>query len=100
MRGVTSGGDCSATKISVRFLDAIEAEEFTKLPWGHLHPQFHADLCRYLGLDEERVLAEYQLAPGPRQEARFSPDGHQQTVAFTNQGSRTPFWRCWWQRSC
>ncbi len=61
MRGVTLQEISAATKIGVRFLLALEDEEFAKLPGGIFTRSFIRAYAKYLGLDEERVLAEYQL---------------------------------------
>ena len=89
MRGVTLEEISAATKISSRFLVAIEREEFGKLPGGIFTRSFVRAYARYLGLDEERVLAEYQLAAPPREDVDLRriissnpPSAHQ--------GSRTP----------
>jgi cytoskeleton protein RodZ len=66
MRGVSLEEISSATKISMRFLEAIEQEEFSKLPGGIFSRSFIRTYARYLGLDEERVVAEYQLAAHPQ----------------------------------
>lgn len=66
MRGVTLQEISAATKISVRFLHALEAEEFAKLPGGIFTRSFIRAYARYLGLDEEPVLAEYQLVAQPK----------------------------------
>jgi cytoskeleton protein RodZ len=66
MRGVTLQEISAATKISVRFLQALEAEEFAKLPGGIFTRSFIRAYAKYLGLDEDRVLAEYQLVAQPR----------------------------------
>ncbi len=66
MRGVSLEEISSATKISMRFLEAIEREEFSKLPGGIFSRSFVRTYARYLGLDEERVVAEYQLAAHPQ----------------------------------
>ncbi|HMD86309.1 MAG TPA: RodZ domain-containing protein [Terriglobia bacterium] len=66
MRGVSLEEISSATKISMRFLEAIEREEFSKLPGGIFSRSFIRTYARYLGLDEERVVAEYQLAAHPQ----------------------------------
>jgi cytoskeleton protein RodZ len=62
MRGVSLEEISAATKISVRFLQAIENEELSKLPGGIFTRSFVRTYARYLGLDEERVLADCQLA--------------------------------------
>jgi len=66
MRGVSLEEISSATKISLRFLEAIEREDFSKLPGGIFSRSFIRSYARYLGLDEERVVAEYQLAAQPQ----------------------------------
>ena len=67
MRGVSLEEIASATKISLRFLDAIEREDFKKLPGGIFGRSFRT-YAKYLGLDEERVMAEFQLAASPQAE--------------------------------
>lgn len=61
MRGVSLAEIADATKISARFLKALEAEQFSKVPGGIFTRSFIRAYAKYLGLDEERVLAEYQL---------------------------------------
>ncbi len=68
MRGVSLEEISEATKISIRFLEAIENEEFAKLPGGIFTRSFIRTYARYLGLDDERILAEYQLTAQPRAE--------------------------------
>jgi cytoskeleton protein RodZ len=62
MRGVTLQEISSATKISVRFLQALENEQFDRVPGGIFTRSFIRTYARYLGLDEDQVLAEYRLA--------------------------------------
>jgi len=83
MRGVSLEEISSATRISIRFLQAIENEELSKLPGGIFTRSFVRTYARYLGLDEERVLADCQLAGKQRTEVdirritanRARPDG-------------------------
>ncbi len=65
MRGVTLEEISVATKISVRFLQAIEREDFSVLPGGIFTRSFIRAYAKYLGLDEERILPEYQLVAQP-----------------------------------
>ncbi len=53
-----------ATRIGPRFLEALENEEWEKLPGGVFNRGFVRSIARYLGLDEEAFLAEYDLAYG------------------------------------
>ena len=66
MRGVTLEEISSATKISLRFLDAIERDDFGKLPGGIFVRSFIRSYARYLGLDEERVVADFQAVARPQ----------------------------------
>lgn len=51
-----------ATRISTRFLQAMENEDWDKLPGGAFNRGFVRSVARYLGLDEENLLAEYDMA--------------------------------------
>lgn len=53
------------TKISPRLLDAIENEQFDKLPGGVFARSFVRQYARTLGLDEEELAAEVQRAVQP-----------------------------------
>jgi cytoskeletal protein RodZ len=64
LREVTPEEITSATRIGPRFLDALENEEWDKLPGGIFNRGFVRSIARYLGLDEEALLAEYDLAHG------------------------------------
>lgn len=64
MREVSAGELTKATRISSRFLDALENEDWSKLPGGVFGRGFVRSIARYLGLDEESLLAEYDLARG------------------------------------
>ena len=66
-------------RISSRFLEAIEEEQFDKLPAGVFAKSFVRQYARYLGLDEEELAREVQRVlepPAPAVDAtapRLSP---------------------------
>jgi cytoskeleton protein RodZ len=62
LREVTLEEITSATRIGPRFLDALENENWHALPGGVFNRGFVRSIARYLGLDEESFLAEYDLA--------------------------------------
>ena len=70
LREVTPNEVVVATRISLRFLEALENEDWEKLPGGVFNRGFVRAIARYLGLDEEHLLAEYDLARGD-QSAEF-----------------------------
>lgn len=67
MRGVTLDEISAATRIAPRFLKAIETEQWDQLPGGVFNRGFVRAVARYLGLDEESIMAEYTLSVGDRQ---------------------------------
>lgn len=89
MRGVTLDEISSATKISVRFLRAIEGEAFSELPGGIFTRSFIRTYSRYLGLDEERVLQEYLLVAKPGQDIDLGRVSSARQSS-QNESSRTP----------
>src|SRR5580698_10650195 len=62
MRGVSLDEICAATRIGTRFLEALESEEWERLPGGVFNRGFVRAVARFLGLDEEGFVAEYALA--------------------------------------
>lgn len=66
MRGVSLEEITAATRIASRFLQAIENENWEQLPGGVFNRGFVRAVARYLGLDEENIVAEYALAVDDR----------------------------------
>ncbi|HLZ11008.1 MAG TPA: RodZ domain-containing protein [Candidatus Acidoferrum sp.] len=64
LREVTLDEVSKSTRISARFLQALENEDWPKLPGGIFGRGFVRTIARYLGLSEESLLAEYDLARG------------------------------------
>src|SRR5258708_13309754 len=75
LREVSPNEIVVATRISLRFLEALENEDWDKLPGGVFNRGFLRAIARFLGLDEEKLLAEYDLAPGD-QPPESSPPRH------------------------
>ena len=65
MRGVTLEEISASTKISVRFLKALEDEDLGRVPGGIFTRSFVRAYAKYLGLDEDHVMAEYHLLVPP-----------------------------------
>jgi cytoskeleton protein RodZ len=62
MREVSLAEITAATRIGPRFLEALENEDWQKLPGGVFNRGFVRAVAHYLGLDEESLLGEYDLA--------------------------------------
>ncbi len=66
LRGVSLEEITTATRIATRFLRAIEEENWDVLPGGIFNKGFVRAVARYLGLNEESIVAEYALAVNER----------------------------------
>src|ERR1035437_4386040 len=55
-------------KISTRFLQAIESDQYDKLPGGIFAKSFVRQYARLLGLDEEAIAGQVQQVLGPAEE--------------------------------
>ncbi len=64
LRGVTLREIADATKISVRFLQALEADRVEVLPGGLFRRTFVRQYAKHVGLDPERMVAEFLYAHG------------------------------------
>jgi cytoskeletal protein RodZ len=64
LRGVSLRDMAEATKISVRFLEAIEKDRLELLPGGLFPRAFVRQYARFLGLDVEKVVAEFLYEHG------------------------------------
>ena len=68
MRGVSLEEISTATRIGTRFLEALETEQWDRLPGGVFNRGFVRAVARFLGLDEEDLVAEYDLATNSQPE--------------------------------
>lgn len=64
LRGITLREIADSTKISVRFLQALEGDRLDVLPGGLFRRAFVRAYARYVGLDAERVVSEFVYAHG------------------------------------
>ncbi len=64
LREVSLEEVAKGTRIAERFLQALENEQWDRLPGGVFGRGFVRSIARYLGLSEENLLSEYDLARG------------------------------------
>ena len=74
MRGVSLEEISAATRISTRFLEALESDQWDQLPGGVFNRGFIRSVARFLGLDEDSLVAEYALETKNRTGAGMVPD--------------------------
>ena len=69
MRGVAQDFELAAveaaTMIPARYLDALEHEDFERLPVAPYRRSFLREYARYLGLDADELASEYELRYEP-----------------------------------
>lgn len=77
LREVSQDELSKATRIGPRFLEALENEDWHKLPGGVFNRGYVRAIAKYLGLDAEKLLAEYDLAHGELNPPVPPPSGSQ-----------------------
>ncbi len=63
--GVTLEQIADKTKISIRFLRAIESEDFDQLPGGLFNKSYIRQYAAAVGIDESDLLAQYNEKTAP-----------------------------------
>jgi len=78
MRGITLDEITESTKIARRHLEALETERFDQLPGGVFNKGFVRAYARFLGIDEDRAVADYSAATNeqPEPEDKFPLEIH------------------------
>jgi cytoskeleton protein RodZ len=92
MRGITLEEISAATKISVRFLKSLENEDFSSLPGGIFNRSFVRAYARYLGLDEDPLIEEYQLAAKSKADVDLSQFSPPRTYSRPERSTRHTLW--------
>jgi cytoskeleton protein RodZ len=73
LRAISLDEIAKSTKIGTRLLQALEAEEFDKLPGGIFNKGFVRAYAKYLGLDEEQAVTDFMAAESEKERERRSP---------------------------
>jgi cytoskeleton protein RodZ len=84
LRGIELREISEATKISVRFLQALETDRFDILPGGIFRRSFVKEYARYVGLDPERMVSDFLHAHGedPAPGEKKNPGAHTPSGGF------------------
>ena len=88
LREVTLEEITQATRIGSRFLEALENEDWEKLPGGVFNRGFVRSIAHYLGLDEEAFLAEYDMAHA----AHADQQAQKHSQKIEGRIPQTPLW--------
>jgi cytoskeleton protein RodZ len=78
-QGITLREVAEQTRIALRYLEAIEANDFKVLPGGVFNRSFIKTYAKYIGFDETEAIRLYQEAshaPTPEEETQLSLPRH------------------------
>lgn len=91
-RGIPLREISEQTRISIRYLEAIESGEYKQLPGGIFNRSFVKAYARYVGLDEKEALEAYARTARERGEpAEDAPPVMHHSRVYTNdQQTRSP----------
>ena len=93
MRGVSLDEVAQATRIGTRFLEALENERWQDLPGGVFNRGFLRSIARYLGLDEEALVAEYAQATNDKpQVAQWASSAREEGIPERKRGGHMVAW--------
>src|SRR5947209_10119084 len=74
MRGITLEAISEKTKITTRTLEALEKDDFDKLPGGISNKGFVRSYAQFLGMNEEQVLKDFIEVAGDPEQVLPLPD--------------------------
>jgi cytoskeleton protein RodZ len=91
-RGITLREISEQTRISTRYLEAIEADDYKRLPGGIFNKSFIKAYAKYIGFDEQEALEAYTRTA---RDQGSSPDDVTSTPyqprVYTDDTTRSPF---------
>jgi len=64
-RGISLRDIAETTKISIRYIQAIEAQDFDQLPGGIYNTSYIRQYAREIGYEESKLLAYYRSVVEP-----------------------------------
>lgn len=93
LRGKSLEEIAASTKIGTRSLQALEDENFEKLPGGIFNKGFVRSYARFLGLDEEELVSSYKEAEVSKQKQQMEKiQAASEMIAAEQPETRAPVW--------
>jgi len=89
-RGVALRDISEQTRISMRFLEAIESDDYRRLPGGIFNRSFIRAYAKFIGYDEQEAMDEYARTMRERGELDDSDKSHRSLVYTDESHSRSP----------
>jgi cytoskeletal protein RodZ len=90
-RGVALRDISEQTRISMRFLEAIEADDYRRLPGGIFNRSFIRAYAKFIGYDEQEAMDEYARTMRERGQPDDDSDKPHRSLVYTDESySRSP----------
>ncbi len=91
-RGIALRDISEQTRISMRYLEAIESDDYRRLPGGIFNRSFIRAYAKHIGYDEQEALEEYSTMMHERGESTDEVSNRQaRSLVYTdNGGQRSP----------
>src|SRR6266404_1090794 len=92
-RGIALRHISEQTRISIRYLEAIEADDYRRLPGGIFNRSFIRAYAKFIGYDEHDALEDYARTLRERGESDDEGSKLHQSLVYTDDGgshSRSP----------
>jgi cytoskeletal protein RodZ len=90
-RGIALRHISEQTRISMRYLEAIEADDYRRLPGGIFNRSFIRAYAKQIGYDEQDALEEYSAMMHERGESTDEVSNRSPSLVYTDtSGQRSP----------
>jgi len=87
-RGIALRDISEQTRISMRYLEAIETDDYRRLPGGIFNRSFIRAYAKFIGYDEQEAIDEYAREQESNNEVAVKP--YKSLVYTDTGGSRSP----------
>src|SRR5580765_7284291 len=86
-RGIALREISEQTRISIRYLEAIETDDFKRLPGGIFNRSFVRAYAKFVGVDEHAALEDYSRTLRERGESDDDGSKVHQSLVYTDDGA-------------
>ncbi|HEY0348663.1 MAG TPA: helix-turn-helix domain-containing protein [Pyrinomonadaceae bacterium] len=86
-RGIALRDISEQTRISIRYLEAIEADDYRRLPGGIFNRSFIRAYAKFIGYDENNALEDYARTLRERGESDDEGSKSHQSLVYTDDGN-------------
>lgn len=89
-RGISLRDISDQTRISMRYLEAIETDDYKRLPGGIFNKSFIKAYAKFIGFDEKAALEAYAFTLREKGENMDEVLTAPKSLVYTDAGSRSP----------